>query len=72
MQVLPDLPYDHFFTISNSHLKCSVQCNELYFCVIVGNVPFLRADRQLISDFSGITSYIGEKVGTMILFFHCD
>ncbi|CAH3148631.1 unnamed protein product [Porites lobata] len=27
-----------------------------------GNVPFLRADdRQLISDFSGITSYIGEK-----------
>ena len=71
-QVLPDLPYDHLFTISNSHLKCSVQCNELYFCVIVGNVPFLRADRQLISDFSGSTSYIGEKVGTMILFFHCD
>lgn len=57
------------FIISNSHLM--FKCNKLYFCVIVGHVPFLRADRQLISDFSGITSYIEEKVRTMILFFHC-
>lgn len=36
----------------------------LYFS---GKVPFLRADRELISDFSGIIAYIEAKVFAMIL-----
>ena len=34
---------------------------------VSGRVPFLRADNELISDFTGITSYIEAKVSTVCL-----
>ena len=34
---------------------------------VSGSVPFLRADKELISDFTGITSYIEAKVSTVCL-----
>ena len=38
------------------------QCNNMFRFILSGNVPFLRADRELISDFTELTSYIEAKV----------